>query len=76
MRKIKNRATERKVGWNIKYIQTPKDKKKLKILETFLNSDDFDCEDRKDINRLVKRNVYWDNPDEDDDHYYDLIDET
>ena len=41
----------------------------------FLEGIEFDNEDRKDINRLVKRNKYWDDPDFIDDEYL-LIDET
>ena len=42
--------------------QTPKDEKKLEVLKNFIGSNKFD-EDRKGLTRLVKRNVYWDDPD-------------
>ena len=49
--------------------------KKLDILQNYLEGEEFDNEDRKDINRLVKRNIYWDDPNLVDDEY-DIIDET
>jgi hypothetical protein len=59
-------------------ISTPKDLKKLAILKKFLESEQFDDEERKDINRLVKRNLYWEDPDDDllQEHDFGLIDET
>ena len=43
------------------------------ILDKFLEEEEFDNEDRKDINRLVKRNTYWDDQDLFEDEYV-LID--
>jgi len=50
----------------------------LVILKKFLESEQFDDEERRDINKLVKRNLYWEDPDEDllQEHDFGLIDET
>ena len=47
----------------------------MNVLKKFLESEQFDDEERKDINKLVKRNLYWEEPDEGPE-YYELIDET
>lgn len=50
----------------------------MAILKKFLESEQFDDEEDKNIKKLVKRNLYWDDPDTDfmQEHDFGLIDET
>jgi len=70
--KIKKLACVRKVGRQTVSFQNPKNAEKLAVLEKFLESKQFD-ETQKDISELVKKNLYWNDPEIGDDGFIDEI---